>query len=484
MLTGLLLLLLLVRHPRLIGPARHQRAATLKKLRLRMVPTLSDVTFESLGVAAVLCEAIRKLEWRSPTVIQQQAIPVALSGRDVIGLAATGSGKTGAFAIPVIQALLQEPTAYCALVLAPTHELAFQIAEQFDALGTVVGLRTCVIVGGVDSTQQALALARKPHVIVATPGRILHHLETTKGFSLRNLRFLVLDEADRMLSMNFEEALSRIVLELPQQRRTFLFSATMTSSVAKLERASLRDPVKVSVTSNKFGTVAELRQTYLLMPAKWKYCYLAHLMAEFSGNSIMIFCGACQTATRVCLVLKILGLTAVVLTGQMSQKARLLALTKFRASEKNILVATDVASRGLDIPSIDLVVNFDMPTAPKDYVHRVGRTARAGRSGNAVTFVTQYDVEMFKRIEGLVGIKLEAYNAEEKEVLAMLPQVETAEKLAADQMRESEQTEREQKKKSKKARQRDANFANDTGDSERSAALGFVKKAKVNKKKL
>ncbi len=174
------------------------------------------------------------------------------------------------FALPIIQALLSEPAPYCALVLAPTHELAFQIAEQFDALGTVVGLKTCVIVGGVDATQQALALARKPHVIVATPGRILHHLETTKGFSLRALRFLVLDEADRMLSMNFEESLSRIVLELPKHRRTFLFSATMTSSVAKLERASLKDPVKVNVTQNKFGTVAELRQTYLLMPAKQK----------------------------------------------------------------------------------------------------------------------------------------------------------------------------------------------------------------------
>jgi ATP-dependent RNA helicase DDX47/RRP3 len=449
-----------------------------------MIPTLSDSTFASLGVSEVLCDAIRKLNWKSPTVIQQQAIPVALSGKDVIGLAATGSGKTGAFAIPVIQALLQDPTPYCALVLAPTHELAFQIAEQFDALGAVVGLRTCVIVGGVDTTQQALALARKPHVIIATPGRILHHLETTKGFSLRNLRFLVLDEADRMLSMNFEEALSRIVLELPQQRRTFLFSATMTSSVSKLERASLRDPVKVSVTNNKFGTVAELRQSYLLMPAKWKHCYLAHLMAEFSGSSIMIFCGACQTATRVSLILQILGLTAVVLTGQMSQKARLLALTRFRASEKTILVATDVASRGLDIPSVDLVINFDMPTAPKDYVHRVGRTARAGRAGNAITFVTQYDVEMFKRIEGLVGLRLAAHAAEEREVLTLLPQVETADKLATDRMREADQTDKERKKKTKKARQRDANFANDAGDSERSAALGFIKKAKVQKKSL
>jgi ATP-dependent RNA helicase DDX47/RRP3 len=256
-------------------------------------------------------------------------------------------------------------------------------------------------------------------------------------------------------------------------------------------------------------------------------------MAEFSGNSVMVFCGACQMATKVkllillllsscfffsqkkkkkqvCLVLKILGVTAVVLTGQMSQNARLLALTRFKgwsslvcccfvfglfqplfclANEKNVLVATDVASRGLDIPSVDLVVNFDMPTAPKDYVHRVGRTARAGRSGNAVTFVTQYDVETFKRIEGLIGIKMEAYPCEEQEALSLLPQAETAEKLAADQLREQDQEDKEKKKKSKKSRQRNANFANggdvgEGGDSERSSATSFIKRAKVEKKKL
>lgn len=195
-------------------------------------------------------------------------------------MAETGSGKTGAFALPIIQTLLasDKPTPFFALVLAPTRELAFQIGETFEALGTVIGLKTCVIVGGVDQMQQALALAKKPHVIIATPGRILQHLETTKGalacvatalpadamltrpsgFSLAALQFLVLDEADRMLSLNFEEALGRILAYLPKKRRTFLFSATMTSKVAKLQKASLRDPVKVSVSDHKYATVEQV----------------------------------------------------------------------------------------------------------------------------------------------------------------------------------------------------------------------------------
>ena len=454
-----------------------------------MIPTLSNTTFEALGIVPVLCEALTKLKWERPTMIQQESIPVALAGSDLIGLASTGSGKTGAFALPIIQALLEEQRTYFALVLAPTHELAIQIAETFDAIGIVIGLRTCVIVGGGDVTQQALLLARKPHVIVATPGRILHHLQHTKGFSLRNLEYLVLDEADRMLSMNFQESLISIISELPARRKTMLFSATMTSSVKKLQRASFRNqPVKVSVTDNRFGTVAELKQTYVLVPAKWKACYLSYMLAEFSGNAVMVFCGACQTASKLCLMAKTLGLTATVLTGKMSQAARLQALTKFKAQDKNVLFATEVASRGLDIPSIDLVINYDIPTNAKDYVHRVGRTARAGRAGNAVSFVTQYDVEMFKQIEGLVGVRMNAYPLEEEEVLRLLPQVETATKLAAEQIKTEEVEARRRKKTKHGGASKDSGTIGGPGkrdtDSEKSSRLSYRKKAKVEKKKI
>lgn len=216
-------------------------------------------TFKSLGICEPLCEAAAALKWTAPTRIQAETIPHALAGRDMIGLAETGSGKTGAFAMPILQALLAAPARLFALVLAPTRELAFQIAEQFEALGASIGLKTAVVVGGVDMMTQAIALARKPHVVIGTPGRVVDHLENTKGFSLRSIQYLVMDEADRMLSLDFEEALNTILGALPRERRTFLFSATMTSKVAKLQRASLRDPVRIEV-SDKYGTVSTLVQ--------------------------------------------------------------------------------------------------------------------------------------------------------------------------------------------------------------------------------
>jgi ATP-dependent RNA helicase DDX47/RRP3 len=213
----------------------------------------ADVTFASLGVNGALCEALKKLGWGIPTETQRQAIPEAFAGRDIIGIAETGSGKTGAFAIPILQALLSAPQRLFAVVLAPTRELAFQITSVFDALGSTIALHTACIAGGIDMTPQAITLAKKPHVIVATPGRLVDHLVHTKGFRLKNVKYLVMDEADRMLSEDFEVHINKILAALPRERRTCLFSATMTSKVAKLQKASLVDPVKVEV-SNKFQT--------------------------------------------------------------------------------------------------------------------------------------------------------------------------------------------------------------------------------------
>ena len=339
------------------------------------------VTFRGLGVKETLCEAIEGLGWTTPSDIQAQSIPEALQGRDVIGLAETGSGKTGAFAIPILHALLENPQRLFALVLAPTRELAFQINEVFEALGAAISLRTVCVVGGIDMMTQAIALAKKPHVIVGTPGRLVDHLQNTRGFSLRTLKYFVLDEADRMLSMDFEEEINQILAVIPRERNTYLFSATMTSKVAKLQKASLTNPVKVEV-SNKFQVPKQLVQQYLFIPAKWKDCYLAYALDEFKGQSSIIFVATCNNAIRVALLLRNLGFGAVCLHGQLSQPKRLGALNKFKSGQRNILVATDVASRGLDIPNVDMVLNFDIPSHGKDYVHRVGRTARAGRSGS------------------------------------------------------------------------------------------------------
>ena len=365
----------------------------------------SSLTFPTLGLSPQLCDACVNMKWLKPTPIQQQSIPYALQGRDIIALAQTGSGKTGAFALPILHKLLDNPQPLYAVVVSPTRELALQIVEAFDGLGVGIGLKTVAIVGGVDEMSQMRALAKKPHVIVATPGRLVFHLENMKGFSLRSVKFLVLDEADRILHEDFEKEIDVILAALPRERQTFLFSATMTNKVQKLQRASLVNPVKVEVSS-KYSTVDTLRQEYLFLPFAYKDCYLAYVCSEFAGSSAIIFCCTCSNAQRIAIMLRTLGFGAIPIHGKMSQSKRVASLNKFKAGQRSILVATDVASRGLDIPSVDLVINFEIPRNSKDYVHRVGRTARAGRSGRAITFVTQYDVELYQRIEALLGKKL------------------------------------------------------------------------------
>jgi len=398
---------------------------------------VSDKTFAELGLVDVLCEACDKVGWKKPSKIQAEAIPVALSGKDVIGLAETGSGKTGSFALPILHALLETPQRLFALILTPTRELAFQISEQFEALGASIGVKCAVIVGGMDMVSQAIILAKKPHVIVATPGRLVDHLENTKGFNIKNLKYLVMDEADRILNQDFEVEVNKILRCIPTERRSMLFSATMTKKVAKLQRASLKDPVKVEV-SGSYQTVDKLLQYYLFIPLKLKELYLVHIMNEMAGNSFMIFCSTCSATLRLSLMLRSLGFTAIPLNGQMSQNKRLASLNKFKSKSRSILLATDVASRGLDIPHVDIVVNYDIPTHSKDYIHRVGRTARAGRSGRAITFVSQYDVELYQRIEHLLGKKLPLYPSVEEEVLLLGERVAEAARLAKVELRELE----------------------------------------------
>lgn len=376
--------------------------------------------------------------YSQPTPIQEKAIPLGLDGKDVIGLAQTGSGKTAAFALPILQHLLTEQRAFFAVAIAPTRELAIQISETFEALGAQIGLKVAVLVGGIDLMTQSLMIAKKPHILIATPGRLVDHLENTKGFNLKNLRFLVLDEADRLLDMDFGAELDKILAVIPRERTTFMFSATMTTKVQKLQRASLRDPVRVEV-STKFSTVASLHQTYLFIPAKYKDCYLTYVVNELTSNSMIIFVSTCNTAQKLAFMLRNLGFQAVPIHGQMPQPDRLGALNKFKAGSKKILIATDVASRGLDIPTVDAVLNYDVPSNPKDYIHRVGRTARAGRSGKAVTFVTQYDVELYQKIEEALGKKLAEFPISSKDaVMVFHERVMESQRFATMQIKELE----------------------------------------------
>ncbi|KAL3415106.1 ATP-dependent rRNA helicase rrp3 [Aspergillus fumigatus] len=330
---------------------------------------------------------------------------------------------------------MEKPQSFFGLILAPTRELAFQISKSFESLGSTINVRCAVIVGGMDMVSQSIALGKKPHIIVATPGRLLDHLENTKGFSLRTLKYLVMDEADRLLDMDFGPLLDKILKVLPRERRTFLFSATMSSKVESLQRASLSNPLRVSVSSNKYQTVSTLLQSYLFLPHKHKDIYLVYLLNEFVGQSTIIFTRTVHETQRISFLLRSLGFGAIPLHGQLSQSARLGALGKFRSRSRDILVATDVAARGLDIPSVDVVLNFDLPTDSKTYVHRVGRTARAGKSGVAISFVTQYDVEIWLRIEGALGKKLKEYELEKDEVMVLAERVGEAQRQAIMEMK-------------------------------------------------
>lgn len=396
-------------------------------------------SFADLGVMESLCEACEELGYKHPTPIQEQSVPLALEGKDLIGIAETGSGKTAAFALPILQALMHHKgnLACYGLVLAPTRELAYQISQQFEALGSLINVKCAVLVGGMDMVAQSIALGKKPHIIVATPGRLLDHLENTKGFSLRNLHYLVMDEADRLLDLDFGPILDKILKILPREsRHTYLFSATLSNKVESLQRASLRSPARISISSNDHQTVSTLLQSYLFIPHKHKDLYLVHLLTDLTGHPTIVFTRTVVEAQRIALLLRTLGLPAIPIHGQLSQSARLGALSKFRAKSRDVLVATDVAARGLDIPSVDAVINYDLPPDSKTYVHRVGRTARAGKSGKAVSLVSQYDVEVWMRIENAIGRKLpEEEGVVKEEVMVLGERVGDAQRIAIRELK-------------------------------------------------
>ncbi|KAF9739995.1 ribosomal RNA processing protein [Paraphaeosphaeria minitans] len=394
-------------------------------------------TFADLGVQEELCEACVNLKFTNPTPIQEQSIPLALEGRDVIGLAETGSGKTAAFVLPILQSLMEKPQSLFGLVLAPTRELAYQISQQVEALGSIINVKCVTLVGGMDMVAQAIALSKRPHVVVATPGRLLDHLENTKGFSLKYLKYLVMDEADRLLDLDFGPILDKILKVLPREgRHTYLFSATMSTKVENLQRAALHNPVRVSISSSSHQTVSTLMQRYIFLPHKHKDLYLIHILNDAIGHPTIIFTRTVNEAQRVAVLLRTLGFGAIPIHGQLSQSNRLGALQKFKAKSRDILVATDVAARGLDIPSVDLVINLDLPPDSKTYVHRVGRTARAGKSGKAISFVTQYDVEIWLRTETALGTKIEEEVVPRDEAMVLAERVSEAQRVAVKEMKE------------------------------------------------
>ncbi|XP_005531724.2 PREDICTED: probable ATP-dependent RNA helicase DDX49 [Pseudopodoces humilis] len=388
--------------------------------------------FRALGLAPWLAEQARQVGLVRPTPVQAACIPAVLQGRDCLCCSKTGSGKTAAFVLPVLQALAEDPYGIFCLVLTPTRELACQIAEQFRVLGKPLGLKESVVVGGLDMVAQALELARKPHVVIATPGRLADHLRSSSTFSLSRIRFLVLDEADRLLEQgcaDFSADLEAILAAVPERRQTLLFSATLTATLSELRGLAANSPFFWEAPS-QVRTVEQLEQRYVLVPEAVKDAYLVQLVQSFQQQhedwAIIIFTKTCKDCQVLNMMLRRFRFPSVALHSMMKQKQRFAALAKFKSSIFRILIATDVAARGLDIPAVQLVINHNTPGLPKIYIHRVGRTARAGRKGLAITLVTQYDIHLVHAIEEEIKLKLEEFPVEEQLVLDILTQVNVA----------------------------------------------------------
>ncbi len=354
--------------------------------------------FACLQLSPEINRQLDKLGFITPTPIQAQAIPHALAGRDVIGIAQTGTGKTFAFGLPMIQKLLSNQGT--ALILAPTRELAIQIDEEFRKIGSLLGLKTAVLIGGAPMNKQVADLRRRPNVIVATPGRLKDHLYQ-RTTSLRHVSIVVLDEADRMFDMGFAPVVREILDQTPSNRQTMLFSATMPREVVDLSAKYLKDPVRVEVAPQ--GTPAEMVEQEVHIVAKEnKPDLLSHVLYENKGT-VLVFSRTRYGAKKVARNVRDLGITAAELHSDRTLAQRKYALAGFKSGEFRVLVATDIAARGIDVKDIELVINYDLPDCLDDYVHRIGRTGRAGASGRAVSFAQPDQHQDVRQIEKLIG---------------------------------------------------------------------------------
>ncbi|XP_045801825.1 DEAD-box ATP-dependent RNA helicase 36-like [Trifolium pratense] len=398
----------------------------------------ATASFSDLGLSEWAVKTCNELKMQKPRRVQQHCIPKVLEGRHVIGIDHTGSGKTVAFALPILQRLAEHPFGVFALVLTPTHELAFQLDEQFRALGSSFHLRTSVVVGGrIDTVEQAKELLARPHIVIATPGRIkvlLEDNQIARVFS--RTKFLVLDEADRLLDVGFQEELKFIFQCLPENRQNLFFSATTTSNLQKL-CTRYQDKLYAFQAYEGFKTVEKLTQQVIFIPKNVKDVYLLYILSktkEMGIRSAIVFVNTCRDCHRLNLMLQVLDQDAAALYSFRSRAQRLEALYEFKSGKVPILLATDVAGRGLDIPTVDLVINYDVPRLPQDYIHRVGRTARAGRGGLALSLVTQNDIDLIGKIEGLIEKNLEKIEYKETEVLSLMKKVFSAKNVAEMKM--------------------------------------------------
>ena len=376
-----------------------EQVTTEQEIELEV--TGGDASFELLGLSEEILRAVHEAGYRTPTPIQRQAIPLILKGRDVIGLAQTGTGKTAAFTLPLVNHLIGGPRRTRAVVLTPTRELCMQVEESIHKYAKHSQLSVAAIFGGVPLEPQQKALRDGVDVVVATPGRLIDHFER-QNVVFDELEFLVLDEADRMLDMGFAPQINRLVGEMPKYRQTLLFSATMAPEVEVLARKYLRKPLVVQVGRRSEAAHTVTHAVYPV-PRDRKSSLLAHLLKDGELDSVLVFVRTKLGADRVVRHLDHEGIPATAMHADKTQAQRIKAIADFKAGKIRVLVATDIAQRGLDISNITHVISYDVPQQPEDYVHRIGRTGRASKEGDAFTFMAPDEISMVRTIEAVIG---------------------------------------------------------------------------------
>jgi ATP-dependent RNA helicase RhlE len=354
-------------------------------------------SFYGLGIAPKILDILERIKFKVPTPIQEKAIPLAIQGKDVIGIAQTGTGKTHAFAIPMVQLLAQKKGV--GLVLAPTRELAIQIDEAFQEIAHSFGMKTACIIGGAPMPEQVTALRRNPRIVIATPGRLIDHMGQW-NFLPDEVVMLVLDEADRMLDMGFAPQIDKILRFLPQARQTMLFSATIPKEIMRIAAKHMRLPVSVEIAPSG-TTVEQVTQELFIVKKEAKLRLLSKLLAKYQG-AVLLFSRTKHNARKIMRSIKDMGYSAAEIHSNRSLNQRREALDGFKSGRYKVLVATDIAARGIDVAGIELVINYDLPEDAENYVHRIGRTARAGHRGHAVSFATPEQSRDVRDIEKLI----------------------------------------------------------------------------------
>ena len=363
-----------------------------------MIQQQTGISFDSLGIAPKLLDILTQHKFTTPTPIQQQSIPHAITGKDLMGIAQTGTGKTLAFGIPMIQRLAQSGGKSRGLVVLPTRELALQVNESLKKIGDSLGLKTAILIGGEAMGKQLRALKANPHIIIATPGRLIDHIES-KSASLSNVHILVLDEADRMLDMGFAPQIKKVLEQVPKERQTLLFSATMPEAIVKIANSYMSTPLRVEVAPAG-SAVKSVTQEIFFIDRNEKLSLLKNILGQYKG-SVLVFARTKFGAKKIAHAIRGMGETATEIHSNRSLNQRLEALQGFKLGKYRVMVATDIAARGIDVTGLQLVVNYDLPDNAEDYVHRIGRTGRASMTGHAISFAThdqKRDVQIIERL--------------------------------------------------------------------------------------